>query len=346
MKAQSKTIPSTRSLAIRHKLKMVSPRALRWTRKPRGKGFAYFDDEGRNIRSKSVVARLDALAVPPAYSDVLFAADERAHLQAIGRDAAGRLQYRYHRDWEKIREARKAFRLAQFVEALPRIRRSLGRCLAEKTCSRELVLSAVIELVAQASIRAGSEEYAKERGTRGAATLLKSNLRIVEGKILLSFRAKGGKRIQREVDSPHLLSAIELLQAIPGKRLFQYPCDTGVRAVSAREVNAYLQEIAGAAITLKDFRTLCASAAVLEELAQLTPAFSTHGRKKQVLQAVRNAADELANTVAVCRKSYVHEAVVQAFENGVLEDYGAALKAARSPAKREKVLAEIVSGQD
>jgi len=151
--------------------------------------------------------------------------------------------------------------------------------------------------------------------------------------------------VQREVDSPLLAEAIDRLRAIPGKRLFQYRDETGIHAVSARDANAFLQEIAGTAITLKDFRTLCASASVLEELAKVKPEPSMRGRRKQILEAVRSAAGELANTVAVCRKSYVHQAVVDAFENGVLEDYADALKSARSQAKRERVLAEVVASR-
>jgi DNA topoisomerase-1 len=337
--------PSAQKLARKLDLKMVRPNALIWTRRRFGRGFAYYNETGRPIRDKTIVARLNALAVPPAYANVNYAADPRAHLQATGRDAAGRLQYRYHADWEKVREERKAHRLAQFVEALPRIRRRVRRCLSDTRCSREFTLAAVIELVASSSIRAGSEEYVKQHGTRGATTLLKSNLKMIDGRLFLSFRAKGGKRVQREVVSAPLVAAIEALQTLPGKRLFQYRDDAGVRAIRAREVNAHLQEIAGTAITLKDFRTLCASAAVLEELAKVEPASSVRGRKKQVLEAVRSAADELTNTVAVCRKSYVHEAVVEAFENGVLEDYADALKAARSPAKREQVLADLVTSR-
>jgi DNA topoisomerase-1 len=287
--------------------------------------------------------RLKSLAVPPAYENVMYAADPDAHLQAIGRDAAGRIQYRYHPDWTKVRETRKAQRLAQFVEALPRIRRRVGRKLSEEDMTKEFALSAVIELVSSTSIRAGSEEYAREHGTRGAATLLKSNVRITDGKLSLHFRAKGGKDFQREVDAPRLIAAVEAMRKLPGKRLFQYKSDTGVHAVHAQDVNVFLREIADVAITLKDFRTLCASAAVLEELSQTTPAESKTGRKKQLLEAVRHAADELANTPTVCRKSYVHEAVVEAFENGVLEEYADALKNTRSPAKREAVLAEVVA---
>ncbi|HEY2034522.1 MAG TPA: hypothetical protein VGH02_12625 [Rhizomicrobium sp.] len=338
-----KKLPSTRELARKLGLKIVRPEQLKLARKRHGDGFTYLDAKGHTIKDKRLLMRLKKLAVPPAYEDVLYASDPHAHLQAIGRDAAGRLQYRYHADWEKVRETRKAQRLAQFVEALPRIRRRVGRKLGEEDLTKEFALSAVIELVSTASIRAGSEEYAKERGTRGAATLLKSNVRVQNGWIVLHFKAKGGKDFNREVYAPRLIAAVEALRKLPGKRLFQYKSDNGVYSVRAQEVNRYLQEIAEVAITLKDFRTLCASAAVLEELSKQEPAKSQAGRKRQVKEAVKNAAEELANTPTVCRKSYVHDAVVEAFENGVLEDYADALKNTRSPKKREEALAEVIA---
>src|ERR1700744_1995632 len=169
-------LPSARTLARKLGLKIVRPEQLSLARKRRGEGFIYVDARGRTIKDKSVLDRLKKLAVPPAYENVVYAADSHAHLQAIGRDAAGRIQYRYHADWTKVRETRKAQRLAQFVEALPRIRRAVGRHLAQEECTREFALAAVIELVSHSSIRAGSDEYAKEHGTRGATTLLKSNV--------------------------------------------------------------------------------------------------------------------------------------------------------------------------
>ena len=339
----SEKIPSTRELARKLGLKIVRPEKLTLARKRNGGGFTYLDANGRAIKDKRLLMRLKKLAVPPAYEDVMYAADPRAHLQAIGRDAAGRLQYRYHADWEKVRETRKAHRLAQFVGALPRIRRQIGKLLSEEELTKEFALAAVIELVANTSIRAGGDTYVKERGTRGATTLLKSNVRLQEGRIVLRFKAKGGKDFQREVDAPRLADAVEALRRLPGRRLFQYKTENGVYAVRAQDVNRFLQEIADVAITLKDFRTLCASAAVLEELSKQEPASSVAGRKRQVKEAVKNAAEELANTPTVCRKSYVHDAVVEAFENGVLEDYADALKATRSPKKREEALAEVIA---
>jgi DNA topoisomerase I len=332
------------AMARRLGLRLVASDALSIRRRRRGKGWSYLHPDGRVIRDRVLVARLARLAVPPAYEDVLYAADARAHLQAIGRDAAGRLQYRYHRDWEKVRELRKARRLARLADVLPRIRRSIGQHLAAASPTREFALAAVIELVARSAIRPGSEDYARLNGTRGAATLLKSNVTVYGEAITLSFRSKGGKTVEKEFSAPRLATAIASLRALPGRRLFQYRGEDGtVRHVTAREVNAFLREIAGADISLKDFRTLLASASALEALARTQPAESERRRRKQVLEAVRAVADDLANTPAICRKSYVHATVVAAFEDGVLERFAATLKSCHSSTRRAQVLAQIIA---
>ena len=339
-----KRISPAAALAKRLGLHLVTSDALTIRRRRCGRGFAYYTADGRQIRDRSLVRRLSSLAVPPAYDDVVYADDPSAHLQAIGRDAAGRLQYRYHQEWEKVREARKAQRLARLTEALPRIRRSVAQYLAAQEPTREFALSAVIELVARSAIRPGSESYARLNGTRGAATLLKSNIMISGETVALAFRSKGGKDVRKEFSAPRLCAAIEVMRRLPGRRLFQYRDEDGaVRAVRARDVNAFLRAMAGVPISLKDFRTLCASAAVLDALARTIPANSARQRRKQVLEAVRAAAAELHNTAAICRKSYVHETVVSAFENGVLESFSAALRSCRSPARKEQFLAEIVA---
>ncbi len=333
-----------RALAKRFRLHLITPAQLKITRKRAGEGFAFYSATGKHIKDKKILFRLNSLAVPPAYEDVHYAADPRAHIQAIGRDAAGRLQYRYHPDWEKVREARKSDHLNSLIQVLPKIRRSIAQHLAADEPKKEFALAAVIELVATASIRAGSEEYAKQHGTRGAATLLKSNVKTNDEHISLHFRAKGSKLVDKEFHSPRLCKAIEVLRTLPGRRLFQYRDDAGaVHAVRARDVNVFLREIAGCSISLKDFRTLCASAAVLETLSRAVPAGATRGHRKQVLEAVRSAAEELANTPAICRKSYVHDAVVTAFEDGVLERFASTLKSCRSPARKEQFLAQVLS---
>jgi DNA topoisomerase-1 len=329
-------------LAKRLGLRLVSADALTIRRVRRGKGWSFIGPDQRVIRDRKTLQRLARLAVPPAYKDVLCAEDESAHLQATGRDAAGRLQYRYHPDWEKVREMRKARRLARLAEVLPRIYRSIGQHLAGNEPSREFACAAVIELVARSGIRPGSESYARLRGTRGAATLLKSNVRVYGETVTLSFRSKGGKAVHKEFAAPRLVSAIARLCKLTGRRLFQYRTNDGqVCRIRAHDVNAFLRETAGTQISLKDFRTLLASAGVLETLARTEPATSERQRRKQVLEAIRLAAEDLANTPAICRKSYVHEAVVAAFEDGILERFAQALRR-RSPIRRAQVLAQII----
>jgi DNA topoisomerase I len=332
------------ALAKRLGLKLVTTQALTIHRRRAGKGFCYLRPDGSLLRDKDEIARLASLAVPPAYRDVVYAHEAAAHLQAVGRDAAGRLQYRYHPEWEKVREIKKARRLARLVGVLPKIRRSIGQHLATDQVSRELVLAAVIELVARSGIRPGSEDYARMRGTRGAATLLKSNVSVAGETMILTFRAKGGKVVRKEFAAARLGPIVEALRKIPGRRLFQFVDGNGaVRAVSARDVNGFLREIAGVKISLKDFRTLLASAAVLEALAQQSPAESPRRRRRQVLEAVRVVAEELANTPAVCRRSYVHDKVVTAFEDGVLENFAELLKGSRSASRREQLLGRVLA---
>ncbi len=310
----------------------------------RGKSYSFVRANGTPIRHVGTIRRLNSMAVPPAYQRVRYSPDPTSHLQAVGIDAAGRLQYRYHADWEKVREHRKAHRLARLVAALPKIRRNVSMHLSGDQPTREFALSAVIELIARTAIRPGNESYARLNGTRGATTLLKSNVVLEDDCVVLTFKAKGGKAVRKECDAAKLVRAIGILRGVPGKRMFQYRDNSGtVRAVSTTTVNAFLREIAGIKISLKDFRTLMASAVVLESLSRISPAASARGRKKQVLEAVRAAADELSNTPAICRKSYVHDTIVTAFEDGILERFAATMKGYRSQSKREQLLAQVVS---
>ena len=228
--------------------------------------------------------------------------------------------------------------------ALPKIRRNVSAHLSGDAPTREFALAAVIELIARTAIRPGNESYARLNGTRGATTLLKANVTLEDDCVVLTFKAKGGKAVRKECDAAKLVRAIGILRDVPGKRMFQYRDDAGnVRIVNTTQVNAFLREIAGIKISLKDFRTLMASAVVLESLSRISPAASARGRKKQVLEAVRAAADELSNTPAICRKSYVHDTIVTAFEDGILERFAATMKGYRSQSKREQLLAQVVA---
>ena len=325
-------------------LKLGDQNQLTIRRIKRGKKYAFVRANGTPVKHAGTIKRLNAMAMPPAYAEVRYAADPSSHLQAVGTDAAGRLQYRYHADWEKVREQRKAHRLARLVGALPKIRRAVSMHLSGDAPTRELALAAVIELIARTAIRPGNESYMKLNGTRGATTLLKSNVVLEDDCIVLTFKAKGGKAVRKECDAAKLVRAVGILRTLPGKRMFQYRDDAGrIHNVNTTAVNAFLRDIAGIKISLKDFRTLMASAVVLESLSRITPATSATGRKKQVLEAVRAAADELSNTPAICRKSYVHDTIVTAFEDGILERFAATMKGYRSQSKREQLLAQVVA---
>jgi len=322
-------------------LRYVTVDELTIRRRRNGAGFVYLNGGGRPLRDRRILFRLKRLAVPPAYEDVLYAADPHAHLQAIGRDAAGRAQYRYHADWEKVRELRKARRLARLAAALPKIRAWVSRHLGDRAPSRERAIAAVIDLVALTALRPGSETYAKEHGTRGAATLLKSNLRISGDRVSLRFTGKGGKAIEKELRSAKLATALRRLAALPGPRVFQYRNQDGaVLTLRRRDVNAALREIAGRAVSLKDFRTMIACSNALTHLAGLEPKPSERGRRRQLLATMRAVAADLANTPAVCRRSYVHAAVVEAFESGALRRVG---RGPTSAASRERLLVKVLA---
>ncbi len=313
------------------------------TRRKRGSGWSFQTDSGKRISDKATVARLNALAMPPAYVDVWYAADSKAHLQAVGIDADGRPQYRYHPDWVQVRESAKARRLSRIADSLPRIRRALKRDLKTKGAAQRVALAACVDLVARTAIRAGGERYEEERGHRGATTLLKRNIEIKSGEIRLAFRGKGGKDIERCATAPHLCAALRRLMKLPGRHLFQFERDDGATArLKASDVNAYLKEIAGASISLKDFRTLTGSSLVAGHLASEDPAETASGRKRQIKQAVALAADELANTPAIARKSYVHDSVVEAFESGKLKRMAKRRPAIKSDTARVELLADII----
>ena len=310
-------------------------------RRRRGSGFSYHGKDGQRIRDPRIVKRLAGLAVPPAYADVVYAKDESAPLQAMGRDAAGRWQYRYHSDWEKVRERRKTRHLIRLIDALPRIRRHLTSVLSTRQPTREFAMAAAIALIDATGIRSGTARHARLSGARGAVTLLKSNIEISGHSITLTFKAKGGKHVVKDVHAPKLVPAIKVLQRLPGPRLFLFQDAGQVRTIRVRDVNAFLCDMASCNVSLKDFRTLRASLNVVEALARTERGESQTRRRRQVKKAIQFAADDLVNTAAICRKSYVHEAVIEAFEQGRLP--GKAKSSNGRSAPTRKVLADVVS---
>lgn len=323
-------------------LRRVAVEGLVIQRRRCGKGFMYLDGRGRRIADARELARIRSLAIPPNYADVRIAADPRAHLQAVGQDDAGRIQYRYHPDWEIVRELEKVDRLATLSRSIGRIRRRVARDLASPGPSRTKALAAVVTVVDRTHIRIGCEDYVHSGRSRGAATLLKRNMRIDGDALAFAFRGKGGRPIECRVeDAPALVRAIEELRRLPGRRLFQYRDAGGtVRQVAAGDVNAYLREVSGAPVTTKDFRTLAATAEAGVRLAGTTPAGSATARRRQVAAVMRDVAELLGNTPAVARKSYVHRRMVEAFAEGRL---GLLYAGARSRPHRSRGEALVAS---
>jgi DNA topoisomerase-1 len=288
-------------------LTYVETSALQLRRQRCGKGFTYRDGLGKTIHDKAVKARINELAIPPAWSEVCIAADERAHIQAIGRDAEGRLQYRYHPAWDKARDTAKETRLKRLGSALPRVRNAVKKALAAPGLTRTKVVAAIVRLIDRALLRPGYEEYARSEGGRGAATLLKSDVAINGNQMVLVFKGKGGKEIRWEFRDPLLARVLRKLSALRGQRLFGLSNGNGgKRPVTAREVNEFLAEASGSSISAKDFRTFRASATALAVLTEHHGHESKTLRKKAVIVAAEEASKILANTRSVARSSYIH----------------------------------------
>ncbi len=302
------------------RLKRARPGDLSIRREARGKGFRYLDAGGMAIRDEATLARIRSLAIPPAYRDVQIAAVANAHLQAIGHDEAGRVQHRYHPDWDKVREKRKLDRLGRLIAALPKLREAVARDLKGRTLTRDRALACAVALIDRCHIRVGNETYAKENGSYGASTLLKRHVFVSGSTVALAFRGKSGKDIACETKDPALARTLTLLKELPGRRLFQHRRDDGsVAVLRAAEINAYIGRCAGLPVTAKDLRMLAANAAAAELLLAGEIVASETGRKRQLADIMRAISQRLVNTPAVVRKSYVHAIVVSSYASGKLK---------------------------
>lgn len=300
-------------------LRRIDPAEMPIRRVKAGLGFSYVDPHGRTVTHRPTRRRITDLVIPPAWSEVRIAADPQAHLQAVGRDEAGRLQYIYHEAWEDVRAQAKALRLKRLGIVLPDLRQRVATAIAAAELTRETVIATAIRLIDIAVLRVGHEMYAGEESGRGVATLLKRHVRFNDSTIRLSFRGKGGKRIDKELDDPVLLTAIERLRRVRGRRLFLDP--TGpVRPLTANDINAWLGEVTGEPVTAKDFRTFHASALALETLARSGAPQSRTEARRTAMAVARSVALVLANTPTVARKSYIHPAVMTAYEAGSLSE--------------------------
>jgi DNA topoisomerase-1 len=286
-------------------------------------GFRYTGGEGHPIRDAETLGRIKRLAIPPAWTDVWICPDPRGHLQATGRDARGRKQYRYHPRWREIRDAVKYDRMLAFAEALPKIRQRTDRDLERHGMPREKVLATVVRLLEETRIRIGNDEYRKENGSYGLTTLLDRQVNVVGAEVRFSFRGKSGKHHDIDLHDRRMARLIKRILEIPGQELFKYVGENGeVKAIDSADVNDYLREIAGEDFTAKDFRTWAGTILAARFLREATAAagwtINSRGAKKQLVRAIARVADELGNTPAVAKKAYIHPAVIADYLAGAL----------------------------
>ena len=286
-------------------------------RRRRGRGFSYRDADGALLRDRDALARIRALAIPPAWTDVWICPWPNGHVQATGRDARGRKQHRYHARWRRARDESKFDRMIEFAAALPAIRERADTDLARPGLPREKVVAAVVRLLELTLIRVGNDEYARLNQSFGLTTLRNRHARIEGSQVRFRFRGKSGQQHEVGFRDRRLAGVVKRCQELPGQELFQYVDEDGeVRDVASDDVNAYLREASGGEFTAKDFRTWAGTVLAYRALLALDPAQSASDAKRKVVEAMRETADHLGNTPAVARQSYVHPAVLEAYMDG------------------------------
>lgn len=300
-------------------LRYVTDDAPGLTRTRSGRGFSYRRADGTLVHEPAELRRIRQLAIPPAWTAVWICANPSGHLQATGRDARGRKQYRYHERWREIRDGTKYGRMIDFAAALPKIRERTDADLRRQGLPREKVLATVVRLLEGTLIRVGNEEYAKENRSFGLTTMQNRHVEISGGTMVFRFRGKSGVQHEVDVRDRRLAPVVRRCQELPGQDLFQYLDDDGsARGIGSDDVNAYLREIAGDDFTAKDFRTWAGTVLAVRALDELEDFGSEAEAKRGVLTAVEIVAKRLGNTRAVCRKCYIHPAILDAYLDGSL----------------------------
>lgn len=286
-----------------------------------GKGFSYKGPDGKTIRDEKVLARIRKLAIPPAYTDVWICPDPRGHIQATGRDARGRKQYRYHPRWREVRDSTKFEHMLDFARALPAIRERVDKDMRLRGLPREKVLATIVHLLETTLIRVGNMDYAKQNKSFGLTTLRDRHIDVEGGQLRFEFKGKSGKTWRLQVKDRRVARVVKACQDVPGQHLFQYIDEDGDRQrVTSTDVNTYLREISGRDITAKDFRTWAGT--VLAALAlQEFEAFDSGAKaKKNVRAAIEKVSARLGNTPTICRKCYIHPEILNCYLEGALVD--------------------------
>jgi DNA topoisomerase-1 len=300
-------------------LRYTTDRRPGFTRRRSGRGFTYLDRDGATIRDAEVIDRIRAIAIPPAWTDVWICPWPNGHLQATGRDARGRKQYRYHRRWHQARGSTNFARMVAFARALPRIRRRCDRDLRRRGLTRDKILAAVVRLLELTLVRVGNEEYARLNRSFGLTTMRGRHARVEGTRVRFRFRGKSGAMHEVGLRDRRLASIVRRCQELPGQELFAYVDEGGeVRDIASDDVNDYIREAAGGDFTAKDFRTWAGTLLAYRALRALQPEDHGPAAKRNVVEAMRLTAAQLGNTPAVARGSYVHPAVLEAYLDGGL----------------------------
>ncbi|WP_437678642.1 DNA topoisomerase IB [Sorangium sp. So ce131] len=309
-------IESARSAGLRY----VNDDEPGISRRKAGKGFKFLDPAGRVIKDEETLARIRRLAIPPAWTQVWICQNERGHIQATGRDARGRKQYRYHPRWREVRDETKYDRMLAFGAALPAIRAATERDLALPGLPREKVLATVVRLLDETSIRIGNDEYARDNNSYGLTTLHDEHVEIHGDVIRFHFRGKSGKEHELTVKDRRLARIVKRCQDVPGHELFQYIDGDGHRQrIHSDDVNEYLRALAGQEFTAKDFRTWTGTVLCASYFSEMEVASSVRHMKKCVTQVIDMVSARLGNTRAVCQRCYIHPAVIRAFTEGAMK---------------------------
>jgi len=297
-------------------LQYVSDQRPGYTRKAKGKHFDYFDSEGKPVHDEQRLLRINRLAIPPAWIDVWICSSSNGHIQATGRDARGRKQYRYHERWREVRDGNKFDRLAKFAKALPNIRRRIAQDLTLPGLPRQKVLATIVRLLERTFIRIGNEEYARENKSFGLTTLKNRHVKVKGAQIRFRFRGKSGRQHEVDVTDRRVAKVIAKCQDLPGQDLFQYLEEGGeVRDVTSQDVNEYLRQITNEDFTAKDFRTWGGTVLAAIALSKQEVFQTKKQAKSNIKTAICAVAELLGNTPAVCRKCYVHPIILEAYLN-------------------------------
>jgi DNA topoisomerase I len=290
------------------------------SRKKAGKGFRYVDADGKPVRDQDTLRRIKSLVIPPAWRDVWICADSRGHLQATGRDARGRKQSRYHSRWRAVRDETKYERMLLFGTALRGIRARLEEDLSLPGLPRDKVLATIVRLMERTAIRVGNEEYARENKSYGLTTMRTKHVQINGSTVVFRFRGKSGKAHTVGVEDRRLARIVRQCQDLPGYELFEYLDESGEACkVGSADVNDYLRTVSGEDFTAKDFRTWAGTVLACMALRQFEVSASETEAKRNIVEAIKAVAQRLGNTPAVCRKCYVHPAVLECYLMGKLE---------------------------